>query len=94
MICSEGAAATLSQFGSPLLLGRVHWVQPEMVVEVSFAEWTHIWLNQACLLRMQCSAFLIWLVRGCRSRQAADQIGLDQQIGVRDRLDTGGRIQH
>ena len=29
-----------SRFGSPLVLSRVHWVQPDMVVEVSFAEWT------------------------------------------------------
>jgi ATP-dependent DNA ligase len=28
------------RFGSPLVLSRVHWVQPEMVVEVSYAEWT------------------------------------------------------
>jgi bifunctional non-homologous end joining protein LigD len=29
-----------TRFGSPLVLSRVHWVRPEMVVEVSFAEWT------------------------------------------------------
>lgn len=28
------------RFGSPLVLSRVHWVRPEMVVEVSYAEWT------------------------------------------------------
>ena len=28
------------RFGSPLQLSRVHWVRPEMVVEVSFVEWT------------------------------------------------------
>ena len=28
------------RFGSPLVLSRVHWVQPEMVAEVSYAEWT------------------------------------------------------
>jgi ATP-dependent DNA ligase len=28
------------RFGSPLALSRVHWVRPEMVVEVSYAEWT------------------------------------------------------
>jgi DNA ligase D-like protein (predicted ligase) len=28
-----------SRFGSPLVLSRVHWVRPEMVVEVSYAEW-------------------------------------------------------
>src|SRR5260370_36168036 len=29
-----------SRCGSPLVLSRVHWVRPEMVVEVSYAEWT------------------------------------------------------
>jgi hypothetical protein len=29
-----------SRFGSPLVLSQVHWVRPEMVVEVSYAEWT------------------------------------------------------
>ena len=29
-----------SRFGSPLQLSRVHWVRPEMVVEVSFLTWT------------------------------------------------------
>jgi bifunctional non-homologous end joining protein LigD len=29
-----------SRFGSPLVLSRVHWVRPEMVVEVTYAEWT------------------------------------------------------
>jgi DNA ligase D-like protein (predicted ligase) len=28
------------RFGSPLVLSRVHWVRPEIVVEVSYAEWT------------------------------------------------------
>ena len=29
-----------SRFGSPLVLSRAHWVRPEMVAEVSYAEWT------------------------------------------------------
>ena len=29
-----------SRFGSPLVLSRVHWVRPEMIVEVSYVEWT------------------------------------------------------
>jgi DNA ligase D-like protein (predicted ligase) len=29
-----------TRFGSPLVLSRVHWVRPEVVVEVSFVEWT------------------------------------------------------
>src|ERR1700731_1514 len=29
-----------TRFGSPLVLSRVHWVRPEMIVEVSYVEWT------------------------------------------------------
>jgi bifunctional non-homologous end joining protein LigD len=29
-----------TRFGSPLVLSRVHWVEPEMVAEVSYVEWT------------------------------------------------------
>ena len=29
-----------SRFGSPLVLSRVHWVQPELVAEVKFLTWT------------------------------------------------------
>jgi ATP-dependent DNA ligase len=29
-----------SRFGSPLVLSRVHWVRPELVVEVSYVEFT------------------------------------------------------
>jgi ATP-dependent DNA ligase len=29
-----------SRFGSPLVLSRLHWVRPEMVVEVSYVEMT------------------------------------------------------
>jgi DNA ligase D-like protein (predicted ligase) len=29
-----------TRFGSPLVLSRVHWVRPEMVVEVGYVEWT------------------------------------------------------
>jgi ATP-dependent DNA ligase len=29
-----------SRFGSPLVLSRVHWLRPEMVIEVSYVEWT------------------------------------------------------
>jgi DNA ligase D-like protein (predicted ligase) len=28
------------RFGSPLVLSRVHWVRPKMVIEVTYAEWT------------------------------------------------------
>jgi ATP-dependent DNA ligase len=29
-----------SRFGSPLKLSRVHWVRPEIVVEVTYLTWT------------------------------------------------------
>jgi ATP-dependent DNA ligase len=29
-----------SRFGSPVVLSRVHWVRPEMVVEVTYLTWT------------------------------------------------------
>jgi bifunctional non-homologous end joining protein LigD len=29
-----------SRFGSPLTLSRVHWVRPELVVEVTYLTWT------------------------------------------------------
>jgi bifunctional non-homologous end joining protein LigD len=29
-----------SRFGSPLMLSRIHWVRPGMVVEVSYVDWT------------------------------------------------------
>jgi ATP-dependent DNA ligase len=30
-----------SRFGSPLVLSRVHWVRPELVVEVKCLTWTY-----------------------------------------------------
>jgi DNA ligase D-like protein (predicted ligase) len=30
-----------SRFGAPLILGRVHWVRPELVVEVKYLTWTN-----------------------------------------------------
>ena len=29
-----------SRFGSPLKLSRVHWVKPDLVVEVIYSTWT------------------------------------------------------
>jgi hypothetical protein len=29
-----------SRFGSPLKLSRVHWVRPQVVVEVTYLTWT------------------------------------------------------
>jgi hypothetical protein len=38
------------RFGSPLVLSRVHWVQPEVVVEVSYVEMTPAGLAPLCRL--------------------------------------------
>jgi bifunctional non-homologous end joining protein LigD len=29
-----------TRFGSPLVLSRVHWVEPKLVAEVTFLTWT------------------------------------------------------
>jgi ATP-dependent DNA ligase len=29
-----------TRFGSPLVLSRVHWVEPNLVVEITFLTWT------------------------------------------------------
>jgi ATP-dependent DNA ligase len=29
-----------TRFGSPLVLSRVHWVEPKLVVEITFLTWT------------------------------------------------------
>ncbi len=29
-----------SRFGSPLVLSRVHWVEPKLVVEITYLTWT------------------------------------------------------
>jgi bifunctional non-homologous end joining protein LigD len=36
-----------NRFGSPLVLSRVHWVRPELVVEVKYLSWT----ETACCVR-------------------------------------------
>jgi DNA ligase D-like protein (predicted ligase) len=35
-----------TRFGSPLVLSRVHWVRPELVVEVKYLTWTDDWLSR------------------------------------------------
>jgi bifunctional non-homologous end joining protein LigD len=47
-----------SHFGSPLELSRVHWVRPELVVEVKFLAWT----DQGLLQQV--------IYQGVRERQA------------------------
>jgi len=34
------ASPRATRFGSPLVLSRVHWVRPELVVEVTYLTWT------------------------------------------------------
>ncbi len=29
-----------TRFGSPLVLSRVHWVEPELVAEITYLTWT------------------------------------------------------
>jgi bifunctional non-homologous end joining protein LigD len=36
----EVAPPRTNRFGSPLVLSRVHWVRPELVVEVKYLSWT------------------------------------------------------
>jgi ATP-dependent DNA ligase len=36
----EVAPPRTNRFGSPLLVSRVHWVRPELVVEVKYLSWT------------------------------------------------------
>jgi len=36
----DAAPPRASRFGSPLVLSRVHWVRPELVVEVTYLTWT------------------------------------------------------
>jgi ATP-dependent DNA ligase len=41
-VCSRGAEPPPrdSRFASPLQLSKVHWVGPELVVEVTYLTWT------------------------------------------------------
>jgi ATP-dependent DNA ligase len=36
----DKASPRSNRFGSPLVLSRVHWVRPEVVVEVKYLTWT------------------------------------------------------
>ena len=38
--CPHDAAASCSAAHEPLELSRVHWVRPELVVEVNYLTWT------------------------------------------------------
>jgi len=37
----EVAPPRTNRFGSPLVLSRVHWVRPKLVVEVKYLTWTY-----------------------------------------------------
>jgi len=53
-----------TRFGSPLVLSRVHWVRPEMVVEVTYVEWTPDGLLRHVVYRA--SAKVSWPPGGVR----------------------------
>jgi ATP-dependent DNA ligase len=36
----QASALGVSRFGSPLVLSRVHWVEPKLVVEITYLIWT------------------------------------------------------
>jgi bifunctional non-homologous end joining protein LigD len=40
MMPLEVSPPRTSRFGSPLVLSRVHWVRPKLVVEVNYLSWT------------------------------------------------------
>jgi hypothetical protein len=48
------AAAALSRFGSPQQLGKVHWVRPEVAVEVTYLTWTEDNLLRQVSYQAQC----------------------------------------
>ena len=39
-IASERTPVTEDWFGSPLVLSRVHWVEPKLVAEITYLTWT------------------------------------------------------
>jgi ATP-dependent DNA ligase len=39
-LASERPAATQASLGSPLILSRVHWVEPRLVAEITYLTWT------------------------------------------------------
>jgi ATP-dependent DNA ligase len=53
-----------NRFGTPLELSRVHWVRPELVVEIKYLTWTldnllrqvaHVWLFRSSWKRKKLS---------------------------------------
>ena len=76
-----------TRFGSPLVLSRVHWVRPEMVVEVSYVEWTRrmpcsdmlsTWANAKINWSSRCAAAALTL--------ASLDLGTTGPIDLRSRL--------
>jgi DNA ligase D-like protein (predicted ligase) len=66
-----------SRFGSPLVLSRVHWVRPELVVEVKFLTWT-----EDNLLRQV-------VYEGLREDKPAKEV---QREVPHPKIATGGRV--
>ena len=63
-----------SRFGSPLKLSRVHWVRPEVVVEVTYLTWTEDnLLRQVSYQGQREDKPARQVVRPCRIRLARDE---------------------
>jgi hypothetical protein len=79
-----------SRFGSPLVLSRVHWVRPELVVEVKYLTWRRItcfvrWSIKVCVRTSQRPSFAVL----CRIRSLSwrsVRLALQKQLG-RKRID-------
>ena len=39
-LAAERAPPRKTRFGSPLVLARVHWVEPQLVAEITYLTWT------------------------------------------------------
>ena len=66
-----------TRFGSPLHLSRVHWVRPELVIEVAFLAWT-----DDGLLRQV-------TYQGIREDKPASEVRRTPHPGAQSRLGTG-----
>ena len=65
-----------TRFGSPLELSRVHWVRPELVVEVAFLAWT----DEGLLRQVT--------YQGIREDKPASEVRRQAHPGAQRRLNT------
>src|SRR5438067_135202 len=65
-----------TRFGSPLNLSRVHWVRPELVIEVAFLAWT----DEGLLRQVT--------YQGIREDKPANEVRRAPHPGTQRRLDT------